>query len=372
VCAQYRQAVGRSGDLALVLLVAALGTWRELTLPAPSRLVDASVASYVAVHLLSAGALWWRRTHPVSSGAVIAFLSLLTPTYASIVSAYSVAAHATNHRWTVLFLPVAWSIGAGVWAMPVLGDSLTGPGLIVIAGLAGLYLGARRRLVQALTDRAERAERERELLAEQARADERTRLAGEMHDVVTHRLNLMVLHAGALRVAAKDDGVRKAADELRTAGCQALAELRDLVGVLRSGRTARIPDVLPDHLSSLVADSASTGLAVTLTEHGDADTVSPAVRRTMYRVVQESLTNVHKHAPGAETEITIHCGPNSVRAVIRNTAPPAAPDAALPASGSGLLGLRGRVEMVGGTLTAGPTDDGGFEVDAVLPAFVPT
>src|SRR5687768_18614571 len=100
--------VRRSGDLALVLLVAALGTWRELTLPAPSRLVDASVAGYVAIHLLSAGALWWRRTHPVASGAVIAFLSLLTPTYASIVAAYSVAAHATNHRWTVLFLPVAW------------------------------------------------------------------------------------------------------------------------------------------------------------------------------------------------------------------------------------------------------------------------
>ncbi|MET8759713.1 histidine kinase [Lentzea sp. NPDC004782] len=237
---------------------------------------------------------------------------------------------------------------------------------LMIAGLAVLYLIGRRRLVQ----RAERAERD--LRAEQARADERTRLAAEMHDVVTHRLNLMVLHAGALRVAARDDSTREAAEGLRTAGCQALAELRDLVGVLRSGGRARIPDVLPDRLANLVADSAATGLEVTLTEHGDADTISPAVRRTMYRVVQESLTNVHKHAPGAHTEITIHCGPSSVRAVIRNTAPPATPGTAPPRSGNGLLGLRGRVEMVGGTLTAGPTDDGGFEVDAVLPAFVPT
>ena len=118
---------------------------------------------------------------------------------------------------------------------------------------------------------------------------------------------------------------------------------------------------------------ASAGISAgTLTEHGDADIVSPAVRRTMYRVVQESLTNVHKHAPGAHTEITIHCGPSTVRAVIRNTAPSSTPDAAPPRSGSGLLGLRGREEMVGGTLTAGPTDDGGFQVDAVLPAFVPT
>src|SRR5688500_10914372 len=170
--------------------------------------------------------------------------------------------------------------------------------VIVIAVLAGLYAGTRRRLARAS---AELAERERELQAEQARADERARLAAEMRDVVTHRLNLMVLHAGALRMAARDDGVRQAAEELRTAGCQSLAELRDLVGVLRSGRTARIPDVLPDRLSRLVADSAATGLEITLTEHGDADTISPAVRRTMYRVVQESLTNVHKHAPGALT-----------------------------------------------------------------------
>ncbi len=258
---------------------------------------------------------------------------------ASAVSVYSVAG------------PVTWSIGAGVFA---------------IAGLTGLYLGARRRLVEAV---AARVERERELLAERARADERTRLAAEMHDVVTHRLNRMVLHAGALRVAAKDDSTREAAEQLRTSGCEALAELRDMVGVLRSGRKARIPDVLPDRLANLVADSTATGLEVTLTEHGDADTISPAVRRTMYRVVQESLTNVHKHAPGAHTEITIHCGPSSVRAVIRNTAPSSAPDA-LPGAGTGLLGLRGRVEMVGGTLTAGPTADGGFEVDAVLPAFV--
>ena len=234
--------------------------------------------------------------------------------------------------------------------------AMSGLGLVVIACL---YLRARR----------QRAERECELLAERTRADERTRLAAEMHDVVTHRLNLMVLHAGALRIAAKDDGVRKAADELRTAGCEALAELRDLVAVLRSGRITHTPDVLPDRLASLVEDSAATGLAITLTEHGDSDVVSPAVRRTMYRIVQEALTNVHKHAPGAHTDITIHCGPSSVRAVIRNTPPPATPDS-LPGAGTGLLGLRGRVEMVGGTLTAGPTPDGGFEVDAVLPAFV--
>ncbi|ANZ35655.1 hypothetical protein BBK82_05750 [Lentzea guizhouensis] len=332
-----------AGDLAVVLLVAALGAWRELS--DPPHLVSAPVTFHLAVHLLAAAALWWRRTHPSRSAAVIAFLCLLTPTYATFAAAFWVAAH-SRHRWLAANLPAAWLIGT--WS-----PDPTTPALITVAALTGLHLGTRQAHA---------------LLTERARADERARLATELHDVVTHRLNLMVLHSGALRVAAKTQDVRKAADDLRTAGLQALAEHRDLAAVLRSNHTTRIPDVLPDELASLVA---ATGLTVTLTEHGDAGTISPAVRRTMYRVVQESLTNVHKHAPGAETTITIHSGPNSVRAVIRNTAPPATPDP-LPVSGTGLLGLRGRVEMVGGTLTAGPTSDGGYEVDAVLPALLPT
>ncbi|KOV84182.1 hypothetical protein ADL03_18025 [Nocardia sp. NRRL S-836] len=340
-----------------MLLVAALGAWRELTPPAPPHLVTAPAACYLAIHLLCAATLWWRRKHPLRTAVAIAFLSLLTPTYASFATAFSVAAHA-RHRWFAAALPVGWSIGT--WSA-----DLTTPALITIAALTGLHLSTRR-LLRTQAEHALLADHA--LLTERARADERARLAAEMHDVVTHRLNLVVLHAGALRVAAQTAEVRKAAEDLRAAGLKALAELRDMVGVLRAGRTARIPDVLPDELSSLVA---ATGLTVTLTEHGDADTVSPAVRRTMYRVVQESLTNVHKHAPGAETTITVHSGPNTVRAIIRNTAPPALPDA-LTSPGTGLLGLRGRVEMVGGTLTAGPTSDGGYEVDAVLPAFVPS
>ncbi len=100
--------------------------------------------------------------------------------------------------------------------------------------LLALYFTARQGMVRALRERAERAERERHLLAEQARAEERARLAGEMHDVVTHRVSLMVLQAGALGVTATDEATRRAAEELRAAGCQALDELRDLVGILRT------------------------------------------------------------------------------------------------------------------------------------------
>jgi signal transduction histidine kinase len=254
--------------------------------------------------------------------------------------------------------------------------------LVGVPALLGLYIGTHRTLISSLTDRAERAEREQHLLAEQARTEERVRLAEEMHDVVTHRISLMVLHAGALAVTSPDEHTKHAAEDLRVAGCQALNELRDLVGVLRNGETeqgappalepAGQQNPLPD-LSTLVAESASVGIRVDLTEHGNPARTSPTVGRTAYRIVQESLTNIRKHAPGASATVLVRYGGDRVRLTIRNTAATRSVDADLSGtgSGSGLLGLRQRVELVGGALHAGPSADGGFEVDAILPAYVP-
>ncbi|MCI2423510.1 histidine kinase [Saccharopolyspora sp. K220] len=249
----------------------------------------------------------------------------------------------------------------------------------ILPAILGLYVGARRRLVGALRERAERAEHEQELLAEQARADERTRLATEMHDVVTHRVSLMVLQAGALGVAAEDPEIRRAAEELRTSGCEALEELRDLIGVLRRGSAepdvpeAPPPTEVPD-LAELIGQSESVGVPVEFTVDGDPAMVSSAVGRTAYRVVQEALTNVHKHAFGASVSVHVVYSDDRLRLVIRNTEPPtrAAADLASSGSGSGLLGLQQRVELVGGTFHAGAGADGGFEVDVILPAYVPT
>ncbi|WP_245607304.1 sensor histidine kinase [Pseudonocardia spinosispora] len=249
--------------------------------------------------------------------------------------------------------------------------------VIVLAALLGIY-------VANLNERVARAERDQHRLAEQARVEERVRLAAEMHDVVTHRISLMVLQAGALGVTASDATTRAAAEDLRAAGCQALEELRDLVGVLRSspgevtedftvtraGGQAAAPD-----FADLIAESESVGLSVTLDQVGRPSSASPVVGRTAYRIVQESLTNVRKHAPGATASVRLSFGAERVRVSIRNTAPgPDAGDLALTASGSGtgLLGLRQRVELVSGALRAEPTEDGGFEVDATLPAYVPT
>ncbi|WP_433336313.1 sensor histidine kinase [Spirillospora sp. CA-294931] len=249
--------------------------------------------------------------------------------------------------------------------------------LIVIGALLGLYVAARRRVVEGLRERTERAERERHLLAEQARIAERARLAAEMHDVVAHRVTLMVLQAGALRVRAPDEATRASAEELRGTGCQALEELRDVIGLLRrevdGGDGEEPAGPLPD-LSTLIDESASVGVPVELAERGDPPLASPVVGRTAYRIVQEALTNVRKHAPGARVNVDVRYRADGVRLTVRNSAGTGEADAtlALSGSGTGLAGLRERVELIGGTFASGPSPGGGFSVEASLPAFVPT
>lgn len=278
-------------------------------------------------------------------------------------------------------------IGSEPWAPSW---TITPVGLLSTIGPAAvvLYLDARKQLLQELRDRAERAERETHLLAEQARFEERRRLAAEMHDVLTHGLSLMVLHAGALGISSKEPDVRKAAEEIRARGAMALDELRDLVGVLNttsadlsermanpSPRTgsAGTPEQLPDP-ATLVAESVSAGIPVELDVEGERSQMSPTIARTVHRIVQEALTNARKHAAGAEIRVELRYRPDGVGIRVVNTPPRRQPDEVLAGSGSGLglSSLRHRVELVGGTLQAGPAPDGGFRIAADLPAYVPT
>ncbi|MDF5753926.1 ATP-binding protein [Spongiactinospora sp. TRM90649] len=172
-------------------------------------------------------------------------------------------------------------------------------------------------------------------------------------------------------MSSADGRTREAAEALRVTGCQALEELRDLVGILHDPEPDGMREqALPD-LGALVAESESVGVPVELVERGDRSPISPVVGRTAHRVVQEALTNVRKHAPGASTRVQVHYGRDAVRLVVRNTAPTRAADPALTgagsATGTGLLGLRQRVELVNGTLLAGPYGDGGFQIQATLP-----
>jgi signal transduction histidine kinase len=348
----------------------------------------------LGVQAAACASLVVRRRAPLTVVAILAAFTLLvtllvspagllTPAhagnvwapYSTALAAYGPVFYLRDRRVTFLALTVLTVVAARPWEASV---AIVSIALLrtAVGPLLALYFGARRRLVQALTERAERAERERHLLAEQARAQERARLAGEMHDVVTHRVSLMVLQAGALQMTATDEPTRKAAEELRAAGCQALDELRDLVGILR---TAPADDEIvgPPDFAALIAESTAVGTPAELVEDGDPALASPVVGRTAYRVVREGLTNVRKHAPGAHVTVRIGYGEAQVQVNVTNTAPAGPPGpsgSALAGTGSGLgiANLRQRIELVHGTLRAGSTPEGGFSLAVTLPAYVPT
>jgi signal transduction histidine kinase len=345
----------------------------------------------LAVQALADLSLAARRRAPVIVIAILAAFTLaisllispagaLTPEnagnmwapYATVLAAYGPFYYRRDRRAAFAAVAILTAIVARVWE-PSAAVITIGVLRTAVGPLLALYFGARHAMVQALTERAERAERERYLLAEQARADERVRLAGEMHDVVTHRVSLMVLQAGALGITAADDATRQAAEELRAAGCQALDELRDLVGILR---TAPDDDQTPSisGLAVLIAESTAVGTPAELVQEGDPALASPVVARTAYRIVREALTNVRKHAPGAHVLVQVSYDESQIRLNVRNTPIASRPGSDLAATGSGLgiASLRQRIELVHGTLRAGPAPDGGFCLEATLPAYVPT
>ncbi|MGW3628178.1 sensor histidine kinase [Streptomyces sp. NPDC000880] len=288
----------------------------------------------------------------------------------------------------------------GAWYVPTMAGFMS-LGLTAPPVLFGLYIGARRRLMESLRERADSLEQELSLLADRAeqraqwaRTEERTRIAREMHDVVAHRVSLMVVHSAALQAVALKDPQKavKNAALVGDMGRQALTELREMLGVLRAGedeqRAAKpVPLVavgvaaaaaaaaaedgpcLAD-LEGLVGQSRQAGMVVELVVQGEAREYAPEVEQTAYRVVQEALTNVHKHAAGAKVMVRLAHREAQVAMQVENGAPDAdgAPTAArLPSGGNGLVGMRERVLALGGVFVSGPTDVGGFRVSAVLP-----
>ncbi|KNB51230.1 hypothetical protein AC230_18045 [Streptomyces caatingaensis] len=227
---------------------------------------------------------------------------------------------------------------------------------------------ARRELARHIGELSRAHRREAELIAERAALTERTRLAREMHDVVSYRVSLLTVQAGALERTSPDPRSRETAGVIRELGATALRELRDLVGVLRTA-----PSDTP-RLTALPALLSTSALDTTL--HADLPALTsvkwpPAVEEAAYRTVQESLTNARKHAPGARITVSLSTaelpGRTGLSVTVHNTPSPSAPSPSLPSGGHGLTGLRERTESLGGTFTAGPAEDGGFTVRAVLP-----
>ncbi|WP_371657395.1 sensor histidine kinase [Streptomyces sp. NBC_00280] len=231
--------------------------------------------------------------------------------------------------------------------------------------LFGQLLQAHRDLARRLTEIEEAREHERALHAQAVLARERTQLAREMHDVVSHQVSLIAVQAGAMQVAAKDPSVKEAARTIRSLSVTTLDELRTMVTLLRASggqATELTPQPTLADLHKLVE---SSGTHAQLTGELPPIVGTPA-QRALYRTVQEALTNVRKHAPGATAHVELWQDGNHVGVTVANTSP-TRPSLSLPGSQQGLVGLRERADILHGTLQAGPTAEGGYRVRLRIP-----
>jgi len=268
--------------------------------------------------------------------------------------------------WALMLIPAWLWIGPG-WHKPA---AFT---LVLTAGTAGLDLaGAWRRARRALAAEAERAEREQ---TRRGVLEERARIARDLHDVVAHHLSLMAIQAGSApyRLTGLPDAAREEFGSLSQAARAALADMRRLLGVLRSDQPAdRAPQPQLADVPGLAAAAQRAGVAVTLTMPGIGGGVPPGAGMCAYRIVQEALSNAGRHAPGAIVMVNVSHDDDRLNLRVTNgPGDPRQPPAGTGQPGHGLAGMRERVTLLGGTLTAGPAPDGGFAVSAVLPLREP-
>ncbi|MFJ6379904.1 sensor histidine kinase [Kitasatospora sp. NPDC092039] len=359
--------------------------WLMLLLPVLYSLLDAALVAreaawwQVALSTLAAVALFWRRRFPVTVLLLTMPGSWVDEIWlAPITAVYSVAAERPRPRVVVpcgiLFALVEffhWPLPEGVLDLSraTALDAIQAVMLAAGPAATGLLARTRRELAARLDQLTRGQERESRLLAERVLISERGRLAREMHDVVSHQVSLISIQAGALQVSSADPAAVTAARTIRELSVRTLDELRQMVGVLRG--TGGLPDapLAPQpRLADLPRLIEESGLAAD-TELVPGDRPWPeAVERAAYRTVQEALTNITKYAPEATVHVRVRAKGRRLRVEVRNDAPPVRPEEILPGGGHGLVGLRERAQLLGGTLTAGPTPDGGFAVRAELPA----
>jgi signal transduction histidine kinase len=369
-------------DLGLALVVLVLTADQGTGTTDTELLGEAPAALRLALGIGLAVLVLARRANPwplLALGA--AAWALMGAPWGLMVAGYTLSARPRRPRW---FGPLVGALALVVAVRMLIASEVSAPFAVGVAVLVvgvpvllGLWVGIRRALIAHLRDEAERLRREQLLEAERARAQERASIARELHDVVAHRVGLMVLHAGALEVSLADPEAARQAALVRETGREALDELRHVLGVLRE-RADGVPlDPQPTltDLDRLARQSREAGLEVSVAVEGARRRLPATVERTAYRLVQEALTNVHKHAAGAATEVGVRFGRERLEVTVRNARPAGGPGPhpgqGLDGGGHGLLGLRERVALLGGTFRAGPRADGGFEVCASLPAEAP-
>jgi signal transduction histidine kinase len=341
-------------------------------------------AAPVALGLAAAAVLCARRRVPVltlvSSGALVAMLFVVdraAGTVAVVAPAVALYSLALSRGRRAQILSGLGAVGAVLGAdllhhgkpaiLPTLGHVL----LVAIPLLVAEAIRNHRSNLRLLTERLELAERAREQEAERRVEQERMRIARELHDVVAHTLTEINLQAAAGAEVTETDRVRTALERIEQASHAAIGELRAILGVLREPNgteppRAPVPGI--GELAELAEHARASGLDVQLEVSGEQPArLSDAVSLAVYRVVQESLTNARRHAPGTPVSVELRFNHDALSLEIENGAGATSNGNPAGAPGVGIVGMRERAAAIGGTLTAGPTPEQGFLVQARLP-----
>ena len=372
-------------DALLAVSLMALGV---VTLVAGARDVGSYDPLSVGLLLLQPLPLVVRRVVPITVLAVTlamtlahAFLALedLSSGLPVLISVFTVAESYPRRRSG----PAALTVGVAFFALiairggiPVALGSVIQTELAVLAAWTlGTWARERQAYIGTVEERAALAERTREAEAQRAVAEERERIAREMHDVVTHHVSVIVIQAGAAERALerRPEDARGAVAAIAKTGRQALADMRTMLGILgpvrgRASDGSDAPEPMPglDRLGELIESVRAAGLPVELSVSGERRQLHPGVELSAYRIIQEALTNTLKHAHGGRSHVTVRYGPADLELRVDDEGGSGSRDIAAAGHGRGLIGMRERVAMFGGDFEAGPSPTG-FRVAARLP-----
>jgi signal transduction histidine kinase len=329
---------------------------------------------HVPLAVLEVGPLLLRRRFPLAVLAAVTAataLSMLVYSvefpFATAAAVYTIAAHRDRRTSLVasgasaaVLLSSAASTGATSRLIPL---ALA----LGAAWVLGDNLGTRRAYTRALEERAERLEREQEAERARAVAEEQARIARELHDVIAHSVSVMVVQAAAANDVfdSQPRRAREALQAIETSGRAALGELRRMLGVVRGpGDANYAPQPGIDRIDDLVGDVRAAGLDVTMSIEGAPRDVPAGIDLSVYRVVQEALTNTLKHAQATRADVTLRYGVRALDVEVRDDGKGGTNG---DGGGHGLTGMRERVAIFGGSLDAGPASQGGFSVVASFP-----
>jgi signal transduction histidine kinase len=382
----WLQAHPFAADVLLAVAVTALtlpSLWSTPSDAGDTNFRDPDVLGVVLL-VLSSTPIAWRRRSPfptlvVVGTAAVIYEALGYPTQFStvgvLVALYTAAAHLDRRRslqaatftavgLAIVLLTARWEVN--------LASIVSNIVIFATVWLIGDNLQTRRANVAALLERAERAEQTRAAEAQRAVAEERTRIARELHDVVAHSMSVMLVQTGAARRVLGTDPAQATAalQAVEDTGREAMKEMRRLLGVLREDSAPAALAPLPslDGLDALVAQFTEAGLHVTLDVVGADHPLSAGIELSAYRIVQEALTNALKHAgPGVSVAVTVRVADDDLEVLVVDDGRGAAVLANGNGGGHGVLGMRERADVCGGELVAGPRAGGGFEVRARLP-----